>query len=78
MKQTSSNPDPRPTDAQQRSKTDSPREVTGPFGGKAIRLGRVLGIDIGLDLSWIFIFLLITFSLAQGFSQQHGQWGWMF
>ena len=43
-------------------------ELKGPFGGRAFRLGRVAGIDVGLDRSWIFVFLLITFSLARGFA----------
>lgn len=43
--------------------------LRGPFGARAIRLGRVYGIDVGLDWSWIFIFLLITLSLSQWFLQ---------
>src|SRR4030095_7340840 len=31
-----------------------------------IRIGRISGISIYLDWSWIFIFLLVTFSLAGG------------
>ena len=50
------------------------RELVGPFGGRAIRIGRLFGIDLGLDWSWIFIFLLSTFSLARGFAQ--GNEGW--
>jgi len=48
--------------------------LVGPFGRRALRIGRVFDIDVGLDLSWIFIFLLITFSLAKGFAQ--GDEGW--
>ena len=49
-------------------------DLRGPFGKRAIRVGRLFGIEIGLDWSWVFIFLLITFSLAQGFAQ--GEHGW--
>jgi len=51
-----------------------PPELVGPFGRPAIRLGRVLGIDVGLDWSWIFIFLLMTLSLAKGFAQGGDGW----
>ena len=54
--------------------SDGRHELVGPFGRKAIRLGRVFGIEVGLDWSWLFIFLLITFSLAQGFVA--GDEGW--
>jgi Zn-dependent protease/CBS domain-containing protein len=33
----------------------------------SFRLFRIAGIDIGIHYSWIFIFLLISWSLAQGF-----------
>ena len=36
----------------------------------SIRLFRVAGIDIGIHYTWIFIFALITWSLAQGFFPQ--------
>jgi Zn-dependent protease/predicted transcriptional regulator len=39
------------------------------------KLFRILGIDIYLDWSWIFIFLLITWNLAAGvFPQMHPDW----
>lgn len=41
-----------------------------------ISLGRVFGIQIQLDWSWIFIFLLVTWNLAAGvFPSQHPEWG---
>lgn len=47
-------------------KSETSRQpLRGPFGGRAIYLGRVFNIDIGLDYSWIVIFLLVTYSLAQ-------------
>jgi Zn-dependent protease/predicted transcriptional regulator len=39
-----------------------------------IRLGRVLGIDIGLHYSWLIIALLILFSLAGHFQIINPQW----
>ncbi len=44
--------------------------LVGPFGRRALRLGSVRGIEVGLDWSWVFIFLLITFSLARGFAAE--------
>jgi Zn-dependent protease len=41
---------------------------------QGIRIGRILGIPIYLDLSWILIFGLITLSLAQQFTKQFSQW----
>jgi Zn-dependent protease/CBS domain-containing protein len=41
-----------------------------------LRLGRIFGIYIYVDWSWIFIFLLVTWSLAAGlFPQLHPNWG---
>ena len=40
-----------------------------------IRIGKIFGINIYLDWSWIFIFLLITWSLAVGvFPAWHPEW----
>ena len=41
---------------------------------QGIRIGRIFGIPIYLDLSWILIFGLITLFLAMQFRQQHPQW----
>jgi len=38
------------------------------------RIGRVLGINIRIDWSWLFIFFLITWNLSSVFSQQHPNW----
>jgi Zn-dependent protease len=41
----------------------------------SLRLFRIAGIDIGVHYTWIFIFLLISWSLAQGFfPQQYPGW----
>lgn len=41
-----------------------------------LRIGRIFGINIYLDWSWIFIFLLVTWNLAAGvFPQLHPNWG---
>jgi Zn-dependent protease len=34
------------------------------FGGNSIRLGRVFGIRIGVDISWFFVLFLIIWSLS--------------
>src|SRR5262245_64060826 len=41
----------------------------------SIRLGRLLGIDIGLHYSWFIIALLIFFSLVGHFQVINPQWG---
>lgn len=50
------------------------RTLRGPFGRRALRVGRVLGIEVGLDVTWVFIFLLITYSVAQQMGSQHETW----
>ncbi len=40
-----------------------------------IKLGRILGIQIGLHYSWLIIAVLISLSLAAHFSSQHPDWG---
>jgi Zn-dependent protease/CBS domain-containing protein len=41
----------------------------------AFRIGRLFGIDIRLDWSWVFIFVLMTWNLSSEFSQMHADWG---
>ncbi|MCL5951715.1 MAG: site-2 protease family protein [Chloroflexi bacterium] len=42
----------------------------------AIHIGKIFGINIYVDWSWIFIFLLVLWELAAGvFPQLHPQWG---
>jgi Zn-dependent protease/predicted transcriptional regulator len=38
------------------------------------RIGRVFGIDIRVDWSWLFIFVLVTWNLSTLFSQSHSGW----
>jgi Zn-dependent protease/predicted transcriptional regulator len=41
-----------------------------------VHIGRIFGINIQVDWSWIFIFLLVTWSLAIGlFPSWHPDWG---
>lgn len=43
--------------------------------GSTIRLGRIIGVDIKLDVSWFLIFVLATWSLAgHYFPMAHGGW----
>ena len=39
------------------------------------RIGRLFGITIYVDWSWLLIFLLVTWNLATGFAQAHPNWG---
>ncbi len=50
------------------------RPVVGPFGLRAFRIGRVFGIDLAVDVSWIPIFLLITAGLSFHFAEAHPDW----
>ena len=40
----------------------------------SIKLGKILGIPIGVNYSWIFVFVLFIYLLAQQFSQNHLGW----
>ena len=43
---------------------------------RGLYIGRIFGIDIHIDASWILIFLLVTWSLASGlFPAWHPAWG---
>lgn len=42
---------------------------------KGFKIGRIFGIDIRIDWSWLFIFLLVTWNLATLFGQVHSDWG---
>ena len=41
---------------------------------QGIRIGRILGIPIYLDFSWILIFGLVTLSLAMDFTKEFSHW----
>lgn len=44
--------------------------------GPGIPIGRIFGIRIYIDPSWIFIFLLVTWNLAAGaLAVVHPEWG---
>ena len=38
------------------------------------RIGRIFGINIRVDWSWLFIFFLITWNLASAFGDLHANW----
>jgi Zn-dependent protease/predicted transcriptional regulator len=42
--------------------------------GHAVRIGRVFGIEINFDYSWLFIVFLLTWSLASTFVHLHPDW----
>lgn len=39
------------------------------------KIGRIFGINIRIDWSWLFIFALVTWNLASVFGQFHEDWG---
>jgi len=41
---------------------------------RGLKIGRIFGIEIHLDWSWFFIFVLITWNLATVFGQAHPEW----
>jgi Zn-dependent protease len=43
--------------------------------GSGFRIGRLYGININIDWSWLFIALLITWNLTTIFGQIHPDWG---
>ena len=56
------------------SKLSAPgRGVRATFRHGA-RLGKLFGIEIEIDASWFFIFVLVTWNLAAQFSQWHPEW----
>jgi Zn-dependent protease len=40
----------------------------------AVRIGRVFGVDIRVDTSWVFIFVLMTWNLCTVLARWHPQW----
>ena len=48
-----------------------PVRARGILGGSSWRIGRVSGIDIALDQSWLLIFLLISMSVATQLAASH-------
>lgn len=44
------------------------------LNASGLKIGRILGIPIYIHASWIFIFGLITWSLAMQYTQLHPQW----
>ena len=45
------------------------------MAGRGFRIGRILGINIHVDWSWLFIFALVTWNLSTAFGQFHPGWG---
>lgn len=44
------------------------------FGSPSIRIGRVFGIPLEVNLSWIFIFVLVAWSLTAGYFPERFSW----
>jgi Zn-dependent protease len=51
------------------------RPPRGVFGGSAWSVGRVFGIELAVDHSWVLIFALITVSLGGSFAAENPDWG---
>jgi Zn-dependent protease/CBS domain-containing protein len=45
---------------------------------KGIRIGKIAGIEINIDWSWLLIFLLISWELSAYFSSFHPQWSTLY
>ena len=43
--------------------------------GSGFRIGRLFGINIHIDWSWLFILVLVTWNLSAVFGQFHPEWG---
>jgi Zn-dependent protease/CBS domain-containing protein len=43
--------------------------------GNGFRIGRIYGISIRVDWSWLFIMVLVTWNLVSVFNQVHPEWG---
>lgn len=48
--------------------------LLGPFGRASVSIGRIFGIRVGVDLSWILVFILVTVSMAQELAAAHKDW----
>jgi Zn-dependent protease/CBS domain-containing protein len=48
--------------------------MNGAAMSRGVRIGRIFGIQIAFDYSWIFIVVLLTWSLTVGFGRWHPDW----
>lgn len=55
------------------NKNPEPRRG-GLLGGRVISIGHVLGIRLGVDPSWFFVFVFVTYSVASRFAFEHEDW----
>jgi Zn-dependent protease/CBS domain-containing protein len=46
------------------------------MNGRGVRVGRISGIEIAIDASWVFIVVLLTWSLTVSFAHWHPTWGY--
>ncbi len=44
------------------------------YGSGGIRIGRIFGVRIGFDTSWLLIVVLLTWSLTAAFARWHPDW----
>ena len=48
--------------------------LKGDFMGASLRLGKILGIPVEINASWLVVFLLLTFVLVQEFGEANLNW----
>jgi Zn-dependent protease/CBS domain-containing protein len=48
--------------------------MNGTPAHRGVRIGRILGIEVAFDYSWLFIVVLLTWSLASSFVHWHPDW----
>lgn len=42
---------------------------------RGLKIGRIFGIDVQIDWTWLIVFALVTYSLGNMFTEFHSQWG---
>ena len=45
-----------------------------PMNTQSTRVGRLFGIDLRIDWSWVFVFILLTWNLVAVFTMWHPEW----
>ncbi|MCB9915642.1 MAG: site-2 protease family protein [Planctomycetes bacterium] len=52
----------------------SPQPTRGPFGARTLVLGRVFGIEVGLDPTWFVLFAFVTLGLGKTMRETNADW----
>lgn len=48
--------------------------IRGPFGGRVYSLGRLFGIEVGVDPSWVVVFVLFVLFFQRILAGEHADW----